>query len=92
MQGKAVKKVPGGKLVRVTLEYEDTIKDIKITGDFFLHPEDVIEKIEKAFLGLHVPISSQEAVRIIDHVLESNQAELFGVSSHDIVETLKEAL
>ncbi len=45
-------KVREGKLVKVEVEYDEVIRKIKITGDFFLHPEEILEKIEKSTLGL----------------------------------------
>ncbi|MEM1753634.1 MAG: lipoate protein ligase C-terminal domain-containing protein, partial [Candidatus Methanomethylicaceae archaeon] len=42
-----IKKVEGGKLIKVKLlEEKGIIKDIKITGDFFAHPEEAIEELE----------------------------------------------
>ena len=50
--GRAEYKVKGGKLIRVQLTAKDKkIKKIKITGDFFLHPEEVIEDIERTLEG-----------------------------------------
>jgi lipoate-protein ligase A len=41
-------KAPGGKLVRVRLKEEQgQIQSIKITGDFFLIPEESLGKLEK---------------------------------------------
>jgi len=41
-------KAPGGKLVRVRLKKEQgLIQSIKITGDFFLIPEETLAKPEK---------------------------------------------
>ncbi|MBS7657259.1 hypothetical protein KEJ33_04980 [Candidatus Bathyarchaeota archaeon] len=49
---KAQLKVEGGKLIKVQLEIEDKkIKKVKITGDFFLHPEELIDDMEKAVAG-----------------------------------------
>ena len=40
-------KAPGGKLVRVRLrEEQGLIRSVKITGDFFLIPEEVLGKLE----------------------------------------------
>lgn len=44
-------KVPGGKLLRVTLELDQSthpprIAAINLNGDFFMHPEDAIEQLE----------------------------------------------
>ncbi|MEM2922454.1 MAG: lipoate protein ligase C-terminal domain-containing protein [Candidatus Bathyarchaeia archaeon] len=45
-------KVPQGKLVRVKFDVaENLIRNIKFTGDFFLHPEDDLEKLESALEG-----------------------------------------
>ena len=46
---KSVYKIPEGKLVKIELETTDNkIKKIKITGDFFLYPEEIISKLEKS--------------------------------------------
>ena len=50
-------KVPGGKLLRVTLTLDEsssppTIAEIALHGDFFMHPEDAIETLEGQLIGL----------------------------------------
>ncbi len=46
------KKVLGGKLLRVTMGVSDgTISYIKVTGDFFLHPEESIKDLESGLIG-----------------------------------------
>jgi len=87
--GKAGKKVPGGKLVRVDIEYSgDLIDSVRITGDFFLYPEDVLEKIEFSLQGKKL----DEVVSTVDSVLSGNGATLVGVTSEDIFSILKEAM
>jgi hypothetical protein len=50
--GKAVYKVPGGKLLRVSVEYDGgTIREVRFSGDFFIHPEDALERVEAALKG-----------------------------------------
>lgn len=42
------------KLVRIRLDYSsqsNTIISIKITGDFFMHPEDALESLEAGLQG-----------------------------------------
>ncbi|MEM3522627.1 MAG: lipoate protein ligase C-terminal domain-containing protein [Candidatus Bathyarchaeia archaeon] len=53
---KAEYKVPQGKLIRVNymLNNSKKILNIKITGDFFLHPEESIEELENNLKGLKV--------------------------------------
>ena len=39
-----------GKIVKIKLDYNkesQLIHSIKITGDFFLHPEEIIEHLEQ---------------------------------------------
>ncbi|MEM3484686.1 MAG: lipoate protein ligase C-terminal domain-containing protein [Candidatus Methanomethyliaceae archaeon] len=58
-----IKKVKGGKLIKVRVEEEGgIIKEVKISGDFFVHPEDAIEEIEKALKGVHLS-KVREALR-----------------------------
>ena len=50
--GKFELKVPEGKLLKVTCETENkVIKSVKISGDFFLHPEESIVILEKNLVG-----------------------------------------
>jgi lipoate-protein ligase A len=50
MQSYSIYKVPQGKLLKISLEYDEkmnVITDICITGDFFAYPEEAIELLEK---------------------------------------------
>jgi lipoate-protein ligase A len=49
MRSQSVYKVPQGKLLKISVEYNkknDVIKNIWITGDFFAYPEEAIELME----------------------------------------------
>jgi lipoate-protein ligase A len=49
MRSQSVYKVPQGKLLKISVEYNkknDMIKNIWITGDFFAYPEEAIELME----------------------------------------------
>lgn len=49
MQSKSVYKVPNGKLLKISLQYDEksnSITKINITGDFFAYPEEAIESME----------------------------------------------
>jgi lipoate-protein ligase A len=55
-------KVPGGKLVVVDLEVDSQrITSVQVAGDFFLEPDDALEVINQAIVGLSVS-SSAEAI------------------------------
>jgi len=46
-------KVPGGKLVAADVEVDDaTLSSVRISGDFFLEPDDALESIDRALTGL----------------------------------------
>ena len=69
-------KVPGGKLLRVEMDYDDKIIKISISGDFFMHPEEGIEKIEKALVG--VELKEETVFDAIVKIVEEEKIEFFG--------------
>ncbi len=79
-----------GKLVRIDVTYDTTIKDIKITGDFFLHPEETLEQIVSSLTGIEVPIVKDKITRDLNYIFYNNEAEIIGLSIDDIVNTLQE--
>jgi lipoate-protein ligase A len=45
-------KTPGGKLVQVDFDLEgEQLRNVVVSGDFFLYPEDALEKITAAVEG-----------------------------------------
>jgi lipoate-protein ligase A len=90
----AEKKIPGGKLLKLKYEINadsQTIQNVSINGDFFLHPEDTITKIESALNGTAHTESKETITKIITDELAKNNASFIGVSADDIAETIKEA-
>lgn len=80
-------KVPNGKMLRIFLEKEnDKIVDIKITGDFFVYPEEKISLIEANLRGK--ALNKDELVNDLNKVIESESLELFGVNAESIVTAL----
>ncbi len=80
-------KVPGGKLVKIKLQASaDRIGVVKILGDFFLHPEETILRIEESLIG----IGAQERVieERISQTLKEFDATLVGVTAADIAKTI----
>lgn len=88
----ASRKVKEGKVVKVEVEYDEIIKRIKITGDFFLHPEDVLEKIEKGLIGLKNDASLEIIISKIQEIVDANNAFLIGVSPQSLAFVIKEAM
>jgi lipoate---protein ligase len=78
-------KVPGGKLLRISADIENgIIRDIKITGDFFMHPEDAIERLEATLKGTKV----DELLKAkIERAIAG--ATIVGASPSDFVRAIK---
>jgi hypothetical protein len=85
--GKAEYKVEGGKLIRVQLRKKsDRIEEIKITGDFFLHPERFIEELEEALLGHN--LNEKDLSAHIWALVEKGKVTLLGTSPEDFAKCI----
>ena len=79
---KAERKVPGGKLVQMTAGGGE----VRLTGDFFLHPEDSLPGLE-AFLA---SLPSDDAASAIAAYAERNGIRMIGLGPEDIAALLAE--
>ncbi|MFX1262954.1 MAG: lipoate protein ligase C-terminal domain-containing protein [Promethearchaeota archaeon] len=80
-------KVPGGKLIKVKVESkDDRIQEITLLGDFFLHPEHVLEEIEESLLG--VRLSKDAVIEKLKAVLDENNATVIGADAEDFAEAI----
>ena len=83
-------KAPGGKLVRIRLkEDQGQIRSVKITGDFFLIPEESLRKLEKMLED--VPLREPELRLLVDRFFRGTGAQGLGVSSDDFVKAILSA-
>jgi lipoate-protein ligase A len=78
----AEEKVPGGKLVRITLMPDGRIR---ISGDFFMHPEESIVQIENVLGRLDGTESPDDAEHILQRAVTESGIELIGVDVPAIV-------
>ncbi|RLG69865.1 MAG: hypothetical protein DRO11_07085 [Methanobacteriota archaeon] len=80
-------KVPGGKLLRVELSVEkNTIKGVKITGDFFMYPEESISLLESTLVG--VPYRKDAIRKKLEEFFKGG-VHLIGATPKDLLYTLK---
>lgn len=64
-------KVPGGKLVAVDVEVTDGhLAKAHVSGDFFLEPDDALEVIDAALVGLAETASTTRIAAALDSALE----------------------
>jgi lipoate-protein ligase A len=80
-------KAPGGKLLRVRLKEADgRIESAKISGDFFLIPEDSLPKLE--MMLEEVPLREKELKLLVDRFFRGTSAQGLGVSPEDFVKAI----
>jgi hypothetical protein len=86
---KAEYKIPGGKLLACTVETKnDVITELKISGDFFMHPEETIGKLERTILGSKVADYPER----IHGFFKNTKVTLLGVAVDDFINVIKLAL
>ncbi|WP_341729442.1 biotin/lipoate A/B protein ligase family protein [Brooklawnia sp.] len=85
-------KVPGGKLVVVDVEEKDgKLHDLRIAGDFFLEPDEALDRIRTSIDGAPTDISAAEiAGRIRAAILPSDI--LFGLTPDGVGVAVRRAL
>lgn len=75
------------KLIRVSLQYDEsdnTIHSIIITGDFFLHPEEVLERLEANLVG--TKLEKEPVMSVISTSL--NGSKVFGFDPQSMTEAI----
>lgn len=92
-RGFASEKEKGGKLVQVRVEVdEDEVKKVRITGDFFLHPEEVLKEMEDSLIGVGVFEEEETILERLKRVIKEREAILVGFSAEGLVRIFKEAV
>ncbi len=72
-------------MLRIEVELQAlVIKEIKITGDFFVHPERDLFKIEKILKGVKV----SQVEKTLEEFLQAGQTQIIGFSPNDLQEVL----
>ena len=87
---KVVYKVPDGKLLK--LFFEDNggiITSLKITGDFFMYPEENIEILERALIGEKLDAATLRAK--IEDFLTHNKTKFYGIDADSLITCLCES-
>jgi len=80
-------KAPGGKMVRVRLREKDgRIESAKLSGDFFLIPEESLPKLEKMLEDAW--LDEKELKLLVDRFFRGTNAQGLGVSPDDFVRAI----
>ena len=85
MKANSVYKIPNGKLMKISLDYDkksNKIIKLKITGDFFVYPEEGIEIIENE---MEKTIIDKDIIyNKMEKIISNNFIQLIGLNSEGI--------
>ena len=82
-------KVPGGKLVAADSSVEaGFIKNVKISGDFFMYPETNIIDLEEAITGIRI----EDLESTILNFFDFHPTQLIGVGPSDFIHVVNLSL
>lgn len=85
-------KTPGGKLVRVDFSLaDDRLRQVVVSGDFFLYPDDALEAITAAVEGLSAALPESEIAAAIAAAIPAG-TEWLGTSPEGLAIAIRRAL
>jgi hypothetical protein len=87
MNSKSIYKIPKGKLLKINLTYNEktnNIESVKITGDFFVYPEEAIEILEEELKN--IKIEKSILFEKIQSVIKEHEIELIGIDIEGLTE------
>lgn len=85
-------KVPGGKLVVVDFDViAERIQNLRITGDFFVFPEDALSAVADALNGTNIHDSAPDMQLRMSQAITAD-TELLGFGLIDVVAAIRRAL
>jgi len=74
------------------VDADEKVNSVRLTGDFFLHPEEALEEIERTLAGLGTKEEEKVIKEKIDALIRSKNIQMVGFSSEDIARLLKKIL
>jgi lipoate-protein ligase A len=88
---RAQRKVPDGKLVRLDAVCADGVfSDIRITGDFFVYPEEALANIERSLNASRLNGKEGDLEMKVGSIVSSSNATLVGFGPKDIADLMRE--
>lgn len=85
-------KVPDGKLVVVDLDIDnEKVTRASISGDFFLEPDEALDRLNAALVGLNVTATVEDITAAVTHAINPDDV-LFGIDARGIGVATRRAL
>ncbi len=82
-------KIKGGKLV--SIEVSDG-RVVRITGDFFAHPEELIGLIENELSKIDPKIGEENIANALEKIVKRENGEMIGISPTDLARIFLKAI
>lgn len=80
-------------MLSVRLEHDGlAIVRAEVSGDFFLHPEEGIEAVERALAGVPLSVTAEDLALSMDGALKERGIVAIGFEPRDLAGLVKEAL
>ncbi len=86
MQAHSIYKVPQGKLLKISMEYDEkekTITTLRITGDFFAYPEEAVEYLENELKN--TILEKKQLLERINSIVSNYHIEFIGINPEGLV-------
>jgi lipoate---protein ligase len=85
-------KMPGGKLIRVDFDVIDgALQDVMVSGDFFLYPDESLEAITAALVGLQAEMDEAGIAAAVSAAIPPG-TEWLGASPEGLAIAVRRAL
>lgn len=85
-------KTPGGKLIAAEFDVRDQVlRNVVVTGDFFLYPEDALPVLARGLEGLPATLSDTEYAERVRAAMPAS-VELLGASPEALAAAVGRAL
>ena len=74
-------------MIRITVDHADNkIQNIKITGDFFLYPENTLEEMEKELRNL--PITEERILQRLTDIVKRHKITFVGINETSLTRAI----
>jgi lipoate-protein ligase A len=87
MRSQSTYKVPQGKLLKISVEYDkknNIIREIRITGDFFAYPEEAVELMEKKLRN--TVMEKEQLLEKISSIITQYHIQFIGLNAEGLTQ------
>jgi hypothetical protein len=87
MQTQSIYKVPHGKLLKISLDYDEknnTVRQIRIMGDFFAYPEEAVEILEAALTN--TLLEQESILKKIQSIIVEQNIQFIGLDAEGLTQ------